>query len=147
MPRHARLDARPLLSPGFRIPEFRRIRNSPELATRLPRETRVGRWRTGRWCIASCHGGIEINKIFLINKDRDDFMYNQSRFIRKRARDRKIFLINCARSARTYPLFKSEDMKRISQHLGRIADFRYIADSKSVRVIISSPYLQFSVED
>jgi len=32
MPGQARLDACPLPSSGFRIPEFRRIGNSPELA-------------------------------------------------------------------------------------------------------------------
>jgi len=38
--------------------------------------------------------------------------------------------LKCGESSRRIEINKSEDMRRISYHLGRIADFRYIADIK-----------------
>jgi len=51
------------------------------------------------------------------------FILYQTEFIKRKNR------LKCGESSRSIVNNKGEDMKRISQHFGSIADFSYIADT------------------
>jgi len=61
--------------------------------------------------------------------DKDSRLHLVSKeFIKRRNK------LRCGELDRSIVINKGEDMKRISQHLGRIADFRYIADIPIFRI-------------
>ena len=64
MPRQPRLDARPLPSSGFQIPEFRRIGNSPEGEADIGQAPGALHHVMGR--------GIDGVKIFINRKDHEE---------------------------------------------------------------------------